>query len=380
VELGEPIAIQVINQSEMSKLLLVTLALLIAYAFSAAANSCGEAGTTVLAVNILDEVDALAVTGGTVTPLPHDIYGGFTPNPGTEKSFKNMVSRLKRQAKNTNRKLTPALMEKCLSRYFYCSIDCKADFGLTNCKAPGMMSFATYTLKSFHVKYCVNPRLAAIKKAGKTPTAQERHECNMRPCSCSKFKDALKDEKFKWDGPNGSTYQGRFYARVVAYRALCKDWCASGVAPAGVLQNVEQHVKSYAKTVLAKPVAVVKKSTGLLGKKGSRKSKGKKTGRKTKGKKGSKGRKVGKKSRGKKGSKGRKVGKKSRGKGKKGSRKSRGKKGSKGKKNGRKSRGKKGSRKSKGKKGKKSVKKGTKVKKTGKIGTKTHHNPRPIEV
>lgn len=220
----------------MSKLLTcLCLIALFTFTLSAGGMQCGEAGTTVLSSdsNILSAHE-LAVTGGTITPIPGDAYGAFTPNPGTEKSFKNMVKRLKKQARKTDRTISSSLLQQCLKKYYFCSIDCKKDFNLKNCKTSGDTSFQTFTLKRFHQEYCVAPRLKALHS---NATETEKQSCIERPCSCHEFAPALSRESHEWDGENGSTYQGRFYARVVAYRALCTEWCDSGSTPVGLVSK-----------------------------------------------------------------------------------------------------------------------------------------------
>jgi hypothetical protein len=165
---------------------------LFTFTLAAGGRQCGEAGTSVLSSesNILS-ADELAVTGGIVTPIAGDAYGAFTPNPGTEKSFKNMVKRLKKQARNTDRTISSDKIKQCLKKYYFCSIDCKKDFNLKNCKTQGTTSFQTFTLKRFHQEYCVAPRLKALKKDA---TEAEKRACIERPCSCHEFAPALSQE------------------------------------------------------------------------------------------------------------------------------------------------------------------------------------------
>jgi hypothetical protein len=210
--------------------------------------------------NILS-ADELAVTGGIVTPIAGDAYGAFTPNPGTEKSFKNMVRRLKKQARDTDRTISSQKIKQCLKKYYFCSIDCKKDFNLKNCKTKGDTSFQAYTLKRFHQEYCVAPRLKTLKAGA---TEAEKRACIERPCSCHEFAPALAQESHEWDGEAGGTWQGRFYARVVAYRALCTEWCDSGSVPVGLitkkrLDDTLKNDKEARVNLLKPPPKAVKK-------------------------------------------------------------------------------------------------------------------------
>jgi hypothetical protein len=184
----------------------------------------------VLDYALTQEERTLAVTGGEVED-DGTKWGSFTPDEGTESSFKGMVRRIVSKAQLIDDKKT---FEQCVNSgrnpWSFCTVDCYRDFPETKCDNKIVRAFKIYIPENINEEYCVNPRIALL---GPNPTPEQIRKCNTRPCPCTTYKDIVTSESIIEQGKevDGRTLQARMYARIVAYRGMCQKWCATGVKP-----------------------------------------------------------------------------------------------------------------------------------------------------
>jgi len=124
--------------------------------------------------------------------------------------------------------LDDRMRQECLKEFFFCSISCTEDFGMS-CKVDAKI-FSAFVTRDQHAKICVAPRtrkIALDKKLGIKEKTKKRQECVLRPCGCKRYE----------------TQFVRLYGKTEYDRALkilqgkCHEWCTTGVKPKGIIDR-----------------------------------------------------------------------------------------------------------------------------------------------
>jgi hypothetical protein len=129
--------------------------------------------------------------------------------------------------------LSEKMMEQCLTKYFFCAIDCPIDFSMSCPKVADAKIYSTFVTKEQHANICVKPRAAELKLKSKSMSkkelAESKKQCVLRPCSCK----AYEAEFIKMYG------QDEFSKAIKTLQGMCQSWCTTGVKPKGVITEKE---------------------------------------------------------------------------------------------------------------------------------------------
>jgi len=124
--------------------------------------------------------------------------------------------------------LNPKQLDKCLTTFFFCTLDCKDVLGPgVPCKVADPRVYSVFVPRQQHADLCVKPRAQhPIQALLKDP--EYRKQCVLRPCPCSTYNTWFK-----------SHYRQDYEGGMKEITNLCRDWCSTNSQPAWVI-NTQQ--------------------------------------------------------------------------------------------------------------------------------------------